>query len=59
MDLIEAVENNNIDKVKVLIEAGADLNVKNSYGYTALMGAKDNNNINIYNYLKFHQRIKS
>ena len=37
--LVKALENSNTEKLKLLLEAGADVNVKNTYGYTPLMKA--------------------
>ena len=37
--LIEAAENGQTEKVKTLLEAGANVNAKNNYGVTALMSA--------------------
>ncbi len=44
--LIDACEKGQLEKAKVLIEKGANVNVKKSYGYTALMYAC------IYGYLE-------
>lgn len=38
-DLIKAAEDADIEKVKQLIEQGADVDAKNEYGWTALMAA--------------------
>jgi ankyrin repeat protein len=38
-DLIIAIDENDIEKVKSLLDKGADINARNEYGYTALMMA--------------------
>ena len=41
--LMRAVSEKNLDIVKILLEAGADVNAKNSNGSTALIGARSDN----------------
>jgi len=45
--LIETSIRGQLDLVKLLIKAGASVNVKNKYGYTALMYASINNHLDI------------
>jgi ankyrin repeat protein len=47
MDLIEAAKNNNLKKVKKLIKAGANLDIQDNYGNTALMWASCLDNLEI------------
>jgi len=47
MDLIEAVESNNLKMVKELIKAGANLDILDNIGNTALILASYRNNIKI------------
>jgi len=47
MDLIEAVESNNLKMVKELIKAGANLDILDNIGNTALILASYRNNIEI------------
>ena len=39
MDLIDAAENNDIQRVRELLDSGADINFKDRYGFTALIRA--------------------
>ena len=39
MELLEAVKNGNLERVKLLVERGADVETMNFYGQTALMEA--------------------
>ncbi len=48
-----------IERVKQLLKDGVDLNIKNEHGYTALDLAIDRKRLDITNYIKFHQRLKS
>ncbi len=57
--LLLAVWNDHSETVKLLLDSGADINVKNNSGDTALSLATFVFSNNIYNYLKFHQRIRS
>ena len=41
-DLLEAAKSGQTEKVLALIKAGADVNVKDKYGFTALMGSAGN-----------------
>jgi len=42
-NLFNAIFNNNIEEVKLLIEAGANVNAKDEYGYIPLIIASANN----------------
>lgn len=44
LELIEAVKNNNVEELKLLIEKGADVNAVTISGETALMMATKKNN---------------
>jgi hypothetical protein len=57
--LLYASKWNNFELVKLLVENGADINVKASDGNTALTLAKGNGNNEIYNYLMEHGAIES
>jgi ankyrin repeat protein len=52
MELINASEKNNINKVKLLLEReDIDINLQDEYGRTALMFASAHGNIDIVNLL--------
>ena len=44
MDIFNAISNNNLDKVKYILDKreDVDINAKNNYGYTALISANYN-----------------
>jgi hypothetical protein len=52
--LIKAVEMEHFPSVKLLVEAGANLNLRAEYGSTAASIAYDKGNIEIYDYLMAH-----
>jgi uncharacterized protein len=49
--LIDASQNGDLERVKELIKKGADLNVQNGFGNTALICSSANNNHEIINLL--------
>ena len=51
-ELIDAAGNGDLAKVKELINAGADMNLKATNGWTALRCARDNGHTEIVNLLK-------
>jgi len=55
--LIFAVQAENFDTVRQLVEKGANVNLRDENGATAASIAYDNGLINIYNYLKEHGAI--
>lgn len=42
---------------KLLISSGADITLKDAEGYTAMDLARENDNTEMYNYLKLYQRV--
>ena len=46
-DIFVSIKNNNVKSVKNYIDSGYDLDIKNEYGYTALIWATYNNKIEI------------
>jgi len=52
--LIFAASTNHVEVVKLLLKRGADVNIKNVYGYTALMYAVNNKHIEVVKALKLH-----
>ena len=50
--LMDAVYEGNLAKVKELVENGADVNLTNKKGYTALMYASENGHTDIVEFLK-------
>jgi len=52
--LVLAAREGDLDTVKVLVEAGADVNQKTNYGWTALLTATQNKNYKIGKYLLEH-----
>jgi len=50
--LIDAVISENAEKVKLLVENGADVNIKDKFGCTPLYYALKYDNTNIIEYLK-------
>ena len=56
-ELFEAIKNNDIEKVKKLVEYGTDINVEYKYNYeskTALMLALEKGHLEIIKYLVEH-----
>ncbi len=53
--LMAAARRSHIEEVKLLLDKGADVNTKTTYGgYTALMIAARKGHIQVVNYLKAH-----
>jgi hypothetical protein len=50
-DILEPAKEGDLNAVQVNVEAGADVNVADKYGYTALMWATRNGHLTIVNYL--------
>jgi ankyrin repeat protein len=57
MNIFEAIERNNIQKVKELLDLGVDVNSKNQYGRTPLYAACDYEYIDIVKLLLAHPDI--
>ncbi|MEI0697331.1 ankyrin repeat domain-containing protein [Brachyspira intermedia] len=53
-ELLEAIKNNDLEKVKFLIDKGADVNIKNRYGNTPLNTASGFGYFEIVKYLIEH-----
>ena len=51
LELIEACENDDLEKVKSLIGIGINVNAQNDNNFTALMGASSSGNLRIVKYL--------
>jgi uncharacterized protein len=51
--LIEAADSGNMEAMKVLLEKGANVNVRDSYGWTALMTAVSDGHPEIMNYVRY------
>jgi ankyrin repeat protein len=49
--LVTAAQDGKLEKVKQLVEGGADINEKSRYGHTALERAADNGHLEVVNYL--------
>lgn len=49
--LFKAIENNNLDKVKLLIKQGADANIKKETGWTPMHSAAQVGSIEIIHFL--------
>jgi uncharacterized protein len=52
--LIKSIHDNDFQKVKSLIEKGADVNSKDGYGHSALRNAADTGNLNLVKLLLLH-----
>ena len=50
--LFDACKENSIDQVKLLLEKGTDVNIKDDYGHTVLHIASYHNNIEIVKLLE-------
>ncbi|MBA7689646.1 hypothetical protein ES703_98154 [subsurface metagenome] len=52
--LHQAAQAGDIDKVRILISEGADVNAKEKYGYTPLLWAKEKGHTEIVEFLRKH-----